>query len=48
MCSCESRDTHAFVNQPNFTADGIVVMDISVHVMFMAHMFLLLIIFLSN
>ncbi|KAJ7838392.1 hypothetical protein B0H14DRAFT_3459421 [Mycena olivaceomarginata] len=45
---CESRDTRAFVNQSNFAADGIVVMDISAHVMFMARMFLLLVIFLSN
>ncbi|KAJ7934024.1 hypothetical protein B0H13DRAFT_2306049 [Mycena leptocephala] len=45
---CESRDTRAFTNKANFAADGPVVMAIRAHVIFMARMFLLLIIFLSN
>jgi hypothetical protein len=36
------------VNDANFAADGQVVMDIRPHCVFIAHMFLLLLIFLSN
>ncbi|KAF8188859.1 hypothetical protein K438DRAFT_2145867 [Mycena galopus ATCC 62051] len=45
---CESHDTRAFTRQANFAADGQVVMDVRAHVIFMARMFLLLIIFMSN
>ncbi|KAJ6459368.1 hypothetical protein C8R47DRAFT_1226657 [Mycena vitilis] len=45
---CESRIHRASVNRANFAADGQVVMDVRAHVVFMARMFLLLLIFLSN
>ncbi|KAJ7748760.1 hypothetical protein DFH07DRAFT_775581 [Mycena maculata] len=45
---CESRINRVAVNSTNFAADGQVIMDICAHVIFMAQMFLLLIVFLSN
>ncbi|KAJ7638068.1 hypothetical protein B0H17DRAFT_1149274 [Mycena rosella] len=45
---CESRLTRASTTQANFAVDGQVVMDVRAHVIFMARMFLLLLIFLSN
>ncbi|KAJ7697017.1 hypothetical protein B0H17DRAFT_1197749 [Mycena rosella] len=44
----ESRLTRASTTQANFAVDGQVVMDVRAHVIFMARIFLLLLIFLSN
>ncbi|KAJ7875413.1 hypothetical protein B0H13DRAFT_2348154 [Mycena leptocephala] len=45
---CDSCINRTYVNDANFAADGQVVMDIRPHCVFIAHMFLLLLIFLSN